>query len=263
MWSSAAAFRRQAGAGKRDTFSDGGVVTTDRLISIYRDLSMAVDRLAFSKPTTHVYNPLAYAWNPVSRYLELAGARTGRSVFLGMNPGPWGMAQTGVPFGTVTYVRDFLQIEGPVGKPDREHPKRPVMGFDVNREEVSGSRFWGWARDRYQDAAHFFDQFFVANYCPLVFMEESGRNRTPDKLPASERRALFEPCDQALRQLVHVLEPERIIGIGKFAEDRARSALTGLDIRIGRILHPSPASPIANRGWAVQAETQLKQLGVI
>jgi len=234
----------------------------DELKEIYRDLSLALEGLSFAPPTAYVYNPLDYASMPAEQYLEQCGKGPKEALFLGMNPGPWGMAQTGVPFGTVKMVRDWLQIEGPVDKPASEHPKRPILGFEVQREEVSGTRFWGWARDKFGAPERFFDRFFVANYCPLVFMEPSGRNRTPDKLPAAERKDLFRLCDDALRQLVQSLQPERIIGIGKFAEDRARAALQGLDIPVGRILHPSPASPMANRGWAEQAEKQLKQLGV-
>jgi single-strand selective monofunctional uracil DNA glycosylase len=174
-----------------------------------------------------------------------------------MNPGPYGMVQTGVPFGTVGRVRGWLGIEAPVGQPAVEHPKRPVSGFECAREEVSGERFWGWAEERFGTPACFFERFFVANYCPLVFMEASGRNRTPDKLPATERRSLFDACDEALEKLVDVLEPRAVIGVGKFAEDRARATLGGRDVDIARVLHPSPASPVANRGWAAQAEAQL------
>ena len=237
-------------------------MTFDKLKIIYQDLRMAVNGLQFGPPTTHVYNPLEYARNPAEQYLEKAGNSHKEVLFLGMNPGPWGMAQTGVPFGTVNMVRDWLQIEGPVGKPANENPKRPVLGFGVKREEVSGTRFWGWARDRFGTPEQFFSRFFVANYCPLVFMEQSGRNRTPDKLAAAERRELFRLCDDALKQVVYALQPERVIGIGKFAEDRAISALANTGVHIGRILHPSPASPIANRGWAPQAEKQLRELGV-
>jgi single-strand selective monofunctional uracil DNA glycosylase len=172
------------------------------------------------------------------------------------------MAQTGVPFGTVSLVRDWLGVEGRVDRPAREHPKRPVLGFGVPREEISGQRFWGWARERFVTPDIFFKRFFVANYCPLVFMEESGKNRTPDKLAVEEKRALFRLCDHALRRVVEVLEPGLIIGVGKFAEDRAIAALSDLDVRVGRILHPSPASPAANRGWSEQAERQLASLGV-
>lgn len=122
-----------------------------------------------------MYNPLEYAREPAEKYLELAGGSRREALFLGMNPGPWGMAQTGVPFGTVDLVRNWLGIEGRVDKPNPEHPRRPVLGFDVTREEISGQRFWGWARECFGTPDRFFERFFVANYCPLVFMEKSGK----------------------------------------------------------------------------------------
>ena len=234
----------------------------DELKSIYRDLSRAVDGLEFGPPTSHVYNPLDYARDPAEQFLDLAGTSRKEVLLLGMNPGPWGMAQTGVPFGTAGLVRDWMGIDGLVGSPAREHPKRPIKGFAVKREEVSGSRLWGWARDRFVTPERFFERFFVANYCPLVFMEASGRNRTPDKLPAAEKEALFRHCDRALREVVKTLCPRVVVGVGAFAEERARAALAGLDLRIGRVLHPSPASPAANRGWSQQAEQQLAALGI-
>jgi single-strand selective monofunctional uracil DNA glycosylase len=234
----------------------------DELKTIYRDLSRAVGGLRFAPPTACVYNPLEYARGPAEQYLKLAAGNRGRVMLLGMNPGPWGMAQTGVPFGAVTPVRDWLGIGGRVGKPADEHPKRPVLGFGVEREEVSGSRLWGWARERFGSPDRFFERFFVANYCPLVFMEPSGRNRTPDRLPEAEKRALFRHCDRALLRLVSVLAPAWVVGVGHFAETRARAALDGTDMRIGRILHPSPASPAANRGWSRQVEAQLAGLGI-
>ena len=231
------------------------------LVKISRRLSRAVDKLEFSPPVTHVYNPLSYARAPHEAYLERFGGRTGRSVMLGMNPGPWGMAQTGVPFGEVALVRDWLGIEGKVRKPKHEHEKRPVLGFACERSEVSGSRLWGWARERYGKPEAFFAKFFVINYCPLSFMEESGRNFIPEKLPAEEREPLFEACDDALRKMIDVLEPDMLIGIGTFAEKRARKVL-GDAVPIGSILHPSPASPKANRGWVPLAEAELEALGV-
>jgi single-strand selective monofunctional uracil DNA glycosylase len=234
----------------------------DALKRISRGLAAAVDGLAFGPPVTHVYNPLDYARAPVERYLEMAAAGRSQSLLLGMNPGPWGMAQTGVPFGTVSRVRDWLGIEAPVERPANEHPRRPVLGFGTERDEVSGLRVWGWAQARWGTPERFFERFFVANYCPLLFLEASGRNRTPDKLAADERAALFAPCDAALRELVDVIEPVRVIGVGVFAEQRARAALADTGLPIGRILHPSPASPVANRGWAEQAERQLAELGV-
>ena len=232
------------------------------LVRISRKLSRAVDELSFAPPVTHVYNPLDYARRPHEAYLKKWGEGTGRVLLLGMNPGPFGMAQTGVPFGDVAMVRDFVGVQARVDHPPNEHPKRSILGFDCTRSEVSGTRLWGWARDRFGTAQAFFDRFFVVNYCPLVFMEETARNRTPDKLPAAERDALFVACDDALRATVMLLAPSLIVGVGAFGEKRARKALPEFEGPIGRMLHPSPASPAANRGWAPQAERDLRALGV-
>ena len=232
------------------------------LIDVSRRLSSRVSALTFAPPVTHVYNPLEYARRPHEAYLEKYGTGRRRVLLVGMNPGPFGMAQTGVPFGDVASVRDFLGISAAVDKPAHQHAKRLVEGFDCPRSEVSGTRLWGWARDRFGSADAFFRDYFVANYCPLVFMEDSGRNRTPDKLPRAERVALFAACDEALRQTVAVLRPEVVIGVGAFAERRAREALAGFRGRIGTMLHPSPASPRANRDWDEQADEALRRLGL-
>jgi single-strand selective monofunctional uracil DNA glycosylase len=232
------------------------------LLNVAKRLQKDVAALAFGPPVAFVYNPLAYAWDAHAAYLERYGEGRRSVVLLGMNPGPFGMAQTGVPFGDVEMVRDWLGIEAPVGAPAAQHPKRPVLGFQCPRREVSGQRLWGWARARFGTPERFFAQCFVVNYCPLVFMTETGRNLTPDALPADERAPLFAACDRALRSTIDLLEPAHVIGIGRFAEDRARAALAGRALQIGRILHPSPASPAANRGWAEQAERGLLQLGI-
>ena len=210
---------------------------------------------------THVYNPLDYAWSLHAQYLSLAKAKPW-ALLLGMNPGPWGMAQTGVPFGEVAAVRDWMGLAGEVDSPRPEHPKRPVQGLDCQRSEVSGRRLWGWAAQRFGSPEEFFARFFVANYCPLSFMEEGGRNRTPDKLPAVERAPLFAACDRALQQTVDLLEPTMVVGVGAFAEACARRVLADRDVAIGRVLHPSPASPVANRGWAERAEKDLLGLDI-
>ena len=230
---------------------------TENLVKVARELSKSVGSLSFELPTAYIYNPLEYAWEIHRQYLELAGDGKKKVVFLGMNPGPYGMAQTGVPFGEIPAVRDWMGLRGEVGKPNPEHPKRPVEGLACTKSEVSGRRLWGLFSDKFPDAKDFFKDHFVANYCPLVFMEESGRNRTPDKLTASEKKPLEEACDQHLREIFDILDPEWLIGVGAFAEKRATIALSGLGIKIGKVLHPSPASPAANRGWAEAATRQL------
>jgi single-strand selective monofunctional uracil DNA glycosylase len=238
-------------------------VGSDALCAISAALSASVDALRFCDPVSYVYNPLDYAWDLHKQYLERFGQGRKEVLYLGMNPGPWGMAQTGVPFGEVAAVRDWMKLEGRVRAPVREHPKRKVSGLDCDRSEVSGARLWGWVKHRYGEPANFFETSFVTNYCPLVFMEETARNRTPDKLPASERAELGAICDHAFRETVLLLRPRLVVGVGLYAEQQAARVLADIDVKIGRILHPSPASPIANRGWAPQAEKQLEELGVL
>ena len=213
-----------------------------KLIEISRTLAKGVEQLRFEPPVACRYNPLVYAREPHEHYLARYGVEPREVLLLGMNPGPFGMVQTGVPFGDVAMVRDWLGVGGQVSRPTHEHPKRPVLGFACERSEISGSRLWGWARERYGSPEKFFARFFVANYCPLAFVEESGRNLTPDKLAAAEQQTLFALCDEALRLIVAHLRPRFVIGVGGFAERRARLALAGQACVVGTILHPSPAS---------------------
>ncbi|MBI2423495.1 MAG: single-stranded DNA-binding protein [Candidatus Hydrogenedentes bacterium] len=235
---------------------------SEQLLAASARLRDATGAMCFPSPITHVYNPLDYAWAPHANYIARYGCSTKEVVLLGMNPGPWGMAQTGVPFGEVGLVRDWLGIRGEVRKPAREHPERPVEGFACMRSEVSGARLWGWARDRFGSPEAFFARFYVHNYCPLSFMEAGGKNFTPDKLPAAARETLFEACDAALAELVAALQPRYLLGVGGFAEQRIKKALPDWEGVCGRILHPSPASPAANRGWAAQAEAGMRRYGV-
>ncbi|MGD2085154.1 MAG: uracil-DNA glycosylase family protein [Candidatus Aminicenantes bacterium] len=232
------------------------------LIKTARELSQAVSGLKFSPPVAVVYNPLEYAWKSHALYLKTYGNSKKKIVFLGMNPGPWGMAQTGVPFGEINAVKDWLGINAPVNKPKNQHPKRPIQGFQCQRSEISGLRLWGLFKEKFATAENFFEHHFVANYCPLAFMEESARNRTPDKLKPEERQILFNACDRHLQQVVQILEPEWLIGVGKFTEKRALTALKETNIKIGSILHPSPASPAANKDWAGTVTQQLKDLKI-
>ena len=230
------------------------------LIDVSKWMKKALAPLEFGLPVTHVYNPLEYAWKPHERYLKKFSGPT-EILLLGMNPGPFGMAQTGVPFGEVNLVRDWMGLQSPVGKPDPEHPKRKIEGFACPRSEVSGARLWGWAKETFGTADDFFARFYVANYCPLVFMEESGKNRTPDKLPVHERAPLETICDEALRRTIDIMAPQHLVGVGQFAETRLRK-VAGDGVAVGRVLHPSPASPAANRGWAAAARRDFEKLGI-
>ncbi len=237
---------------------------------VSRRLSEEVGGLAFSSPASVVYNTLDYAWAPHRAYLERYGRPGKRVVFLGMNPGPFGMAQTGVPFGEVSAVRDWLGIDAAVRKPAVEHPKRPITGFSCPRSEVSGRRLWALFAKRFGTAETFFRDHFVANYCPLAFMAEGGGNVTPDKLRREEADLLFAACDRALAETVRILKPAWVVGVGKFAERRALAVREkhftpdgeAPVFGVASILHPSPASPLANRGWEAAVERTLVSLGV-
>lgn len=234
----------------------------NQVVDSAKRLRDSVEKLTFAPPVSHVYNPLDYAWSAHELYLRRFANAPKRVLFLGMNPGPFGMMQVGVPFGEIKAVRDWLGIEVPINKPRREHPKRPITGFNCTRSEVSGERLWGLFARRFDSADHFFREHLVVNYCPLAFLEETGRNRTPDKLTAAEREALYAVCNKHLEEVVEALKPEWVVGIGDFAARRAEEVLGSGCCRIGRILHPSPASPAANRGWAGQATAQLRQLKI-
>lgn len=240
------------------------------LLDAAKVLSRTVGSLDFPAPVAHVYNPLDYAFTAYSAYVRRFGATRKRVVLIGMNPGPFGMVQTGVPFGEVAAVRDWMRIRVATGRPASAHPKRPVEGFGCTRSEVSGRRLWGWAAARSGSADAFFTDWFVLNYCPLAFVEASGRNLTPDRLPAPLQRDLYAACDAHLARALAALAPSWAIGIGDFAAKRVQSVLESnlvdaafaRSVRCGRILHPSPASPVANRGWAEAAERGFAALGV-
>lgn len=227
-------------------------------------LALRRDLEAARLDVPYVYQPLDYAWAPHEAYCRRFGQGEGRVLLVGMNPGPHGMAQTGVPFGDVGFVRDWMGIQGEVTQPKRGHPKRPITGFSTKRREPSGSRLYGWAQQRYGTAASFFSTFFIANYCPLLFFDKDGKNLTPPQLSTATRAAVEAPCDAHLATVIRALRPRLVVGIGGFAEARARAIVDaeGLEVPVGLVLHPSPASPAANRGWAAQAEAQLAALGV-
>lgn len=238
-------------------------MSADALVAAARRLRDAVDPLHFSAPVTHTLNPLTYAWAPHEQYLRKFGRGRKRVVFLGMNPGPFGMVQVGVPFGEVNAVRDWMRIDGTVAEPKVGNPSRPVEGFACQRSEISGQRLWALFSRRFPRAEDFFADHFVLNYCPLAFFDKA-RNVTPDKLPRNETDPLYAACDEHLRACVRALEAEWVVGIGKFAETQAKLALHASHpkMMIGTVLHPSPASPMANRGWAPQAAAQLTALGI-
>jgi len=246
--------------------SESQLALSQHIVKAAKQLSHDACGLNSANFVPWVYNPLDYAWAAHRQYLLKFVRPSCEVLFLGMNPGPWGMAQTGVPFGEINAVKDWLGISGTVGRPEKEHPQRPILGLSCPRSEVSGQRLWGLFRKRFGSPEAFFQRHFVANYCPLVFMEQSARNVTPDKLPAVIREPLESVCDRHLSKLLRLLRPKWLIGVGAWSEACGQRTINSHDdlgeIQLGRILHPSPASPAANRDWAGTVTKQLESLGV-
>jgi single-strand selective monofunctional uracil DNA glycosylase len=229
------------------------------LVSLAKELRAETSALSFPG-VPFVYEPLDYAWTIASSYLRTYGAGQKRVLLLGMNPGPFGMGQTGVPFGEVSFVRDWMKLSGKVKHPATEHPKRPILGLASTRSEVSGKRLWSLFAKAHPSASTFFEQAFVMNYCPLLFLGETGANLTPDKLPKAARARLERICDEHLRAAIRLLSPELVIGVGGYAGGKIES-LALEDVKTGTIPHPSPASPSANKDWDGQAKRALEALG--
>lgn len=256
--------RRQPSSSRRPPRESAG---TDALCRAADDLSRQLQALRPEPPVNFIYNPLAYAREAHHSYLQRFGRGTKQVLFLGMNPGPFGMGQTGVPFGEVDAVTGWLGIRNGVRPPAVQHPKRPIEGFDCRRSEVSGRRLWGLFRDHQPDAGAFFADHFVANYCPLLFLNERGANVTPDKLTRAARATMEAACDLHLARVINLLQPGHVVGVGEFARRCAERVLSAGAVTapapvIHSIIHPSPASPVANREWPERPIRQLRDAGI-
>lgn len=236
---------------------------TQELIERTKRLRDEVDRLSFSYDG-YIYNPLDYAWTMHEAYLKRYVRQSASVLFLGMNPGPFGMMQTGVPFGEVNAVRSYLKLSLPVQKPKKEHPGRPVEGMNIKRSEGSGKRLWGFISKRWPDSDDFFKNHCIFNYCPLGFLDcgKTAKNFTPDHLPKDERKALEDVCDSYLRDIIDLIDPKALIGIGKYAQAKLEAVNDDKTRIVSSIIHPSPGNPQANVDWNGKTEEKMKELGL-
>ena len=222
-----------------------------------------MNALSFAPPVAFTYNPLEYAWEGHEAYIRRFGAGRKDVLYLGMNPGPFGMAQTGVPFGEIAAVTLWMGITASIGQPPATHPKRPVQGFNCPRSEVSGRRLWGLFEEMYGTAEAFFSQAYVANYCPLIWMSESGANIPPTQLPKEQVAQIDAACQRHLCRIIEILQPRCLIGVGGYALKQlelAAASLPDMNFTLGTILHPSPASPSANKHWPEKPRQQILEI---
>ncbi len=236
---------------------------TGRLLERTRTFCKEVDSIVFTYDG-YIYNPLDYAWEMHSEYLRRYVHEGAGILFLGMNPGPFGMMQTGVPFGEVNAVRDYLKLNLPVDKPKREHPSRPVVGMDIKRSEGSGKRLWGLISQRWPEPEGFFKDHCIFNYCPLGFLDsgKTAKNFTPDHLPKNERASLEAVCDSYLADVIDMVGPHALIGIGKYAEAKLTSVNRDGRRVVSSIIHPSPGNPQANVDWNGKTTAKMRELGL-
>ena len=232
-----------------------------RFVHLENRLADQLLQLNYPENVEYIYNPLSYASSPHLDYVEKYANDIPKPVlFLGMNPGPWGMAQTGVPFGEIQHVKNWLGICSEVDKPAKEHPKKPIKGFNCTRREVSGERFWSFFSNTCQMPEVFFKNCIVYNHCPLVYMNKTGKNLTPPDLKIHSRNQVLSLCDQTLKAVIELYMVKHIVGIGRFAEARAKKVLQINkieNVKVHFMIHPSPASPIANKGWGASAQEAL------
>lgn len=188
-------------------------------------------------------------------------------------------------------VKEWLKVEGVVQKPPHEHPKRPVEGLNCKRREVSGMRFWTLFDKLCSSPEQFFKHSYVHNYCPLSFMDASGKNVTPPTMRGGVRVQLEAACDRALYEAVLLFQPSIIVGVGQYAEACAHRAIQaasaevvdtekaggeaqtscpkeegtsiGKAIHICSIPHPSPRNAKANKDWYSTATDSLERHGVL
>nr|XP_971699.2 PREDICTED: single-strand selective monofunctional uracil DNA glycosylase [Tribolium castaneum] len=228
-----------------------------KFLDIQLELNTALKPLRFKPPVAYVYNPVEYAFKANESYVRKYCQGPKKLLFLGMNPGPFGMCQTGVPFGEIKSVRDWLEIEEEVGKPEKECPQRPVLGFACTRSEVSGDRLWNVLKKLCGSPENFFKNCFIYNYCPIAMLRSDGGNLTPRDI--KDTQVLEEICDRHYFKIIELLQPEIIIGIGEYAEKRSLATLknNNSNIRVIRLPHPSPRSK-NNQNWAEKAETFFK-----
>jgi len=230
------------------------------LTAIAHNLSQQLNPLKFTGAVHTIYNPLAYAWQQHQTFLERFDPGDRPVMFLGMNPGPFGMAQTGVPFSDPSIAQQLFGIDCDFTAPTVQHPKRPIMGKLSTRKEGSGGRLWRWVVDYFGDIDNFTNQVLIWNYCPLCFLNQNGANLTPDKLIKKDQEKLYKKCDLALRAVAENKKVRTVVALGRFAEERSKIALNGTDTQIIYLLHPSPANPRANREWPQLATGLMQQL---
>ncbi len=192
-----------------------------------------------------VYNVFEYAWQGWEAYIHKCAKLSAKIMLLGINPGPHGMLQTGIPFGSISAVRNYIGIhDADIKQPTVLHKNRPVDGMKYTKEEQSGLLLWNTIESLFTNSLNFFSHCFVINYCPLAFFTQKGENITPDKLGTEERKDVEHRCTSHLLEYLNIFNTSLILAIGRYAFNKAQLLSRDLHIipqkNIIYIPHPSP-----------------------
>jgi len=197
-------------------------------------------------PDIVVINPLEYLWLQYGYYTSCYHNQYPRAMIIGMNPGPKGMSQTGIPFGSPNIIPSILpnkslfnEIRDNEGSPVSS-PHRRITGPSNTTVEVSGNRLWSALIKRYGDFKSITSEIFVDNICPLLFLcgKNGSKNLTPDKLtPSPAKIILIRLCTERLQKIYQCLgEPSNIVALGRWSHKFLEKMFP--KVRVTYILHP-------------------------
>ena len=69
----------------------------------------------------------------------------------------------------------------------------------------------------------FFKNCIVYNYIPLCFIHKTGKNIAPDQLKPATRNRLISLCNEAICEILDILQVKIVIGVGKWTEARLQA----------------------------------------
>ena len=220
-----------------------------------------------------VWNPGRYGERWHRRFRETYPPGPNPVLLLGLNPGPYGMGQTGIPFTDIRRLESDLPELAARLRTDGESIGLPGLAPpDLRRRldrtfESSSIRVYRFLRLAGGSAGAGWRRVVAANPCPMLFMEGTV-NRTPADLRRALRKrggrlervtARLEECDQlrreCAREAVRVLEPRGVILLGRNIQE-ALAGDPSLGAVPGGVLaweHPARAVPDAWAGGLVRA----------
>lgn len=258
--------------------------TTERVFHAAQKLSRELETIPGIPlpPAVVGADPTDYCADYFRAYLDRAASGQRPCLVVGMNPSPHGQAQNGVPFGDTPTVRRILaqwlgsvrsegacvmQPNGPYiyGGTDLTKPLLTIEGLDYGRGEESGRRLWGLLEQLCGSLDAVLERCLLINYCPLVLLDADGRNVTPSSWPrtAAPVRAMEAACDAWVREVVSIVKPEIVIGVGEYARQRCDGAVREVvGLQVVGMRHPSPLAGTAQAWQSIALPILARALGV-